>query len=467
MSALLQPPGADIPRYVVLTLAAWLCWVVALRVTLTLPRRHPRVDLAFIFGVALLMRLTLLFTQPSLSDDVYRSVWDARLVHLGVNPYSYAPGAPETEPYRDAVIWPRINHKEQRTPYPPLAEILGAAAYAALPEQPLAMQGLAAGMDLVAAGLVAWLLAKIGSDPRRCIVIAWSPIGALHFAHSGHNDAAMVAALAGAALLVAYNRHWAAFAAPGGGEAPLPLGRPAYNGRWLAFAALGAATAIKAVPALMLPAFLAVRARGAPPRSGLWLKIATVFQGTAIWMVAIIATALPFSSAGPNILAGVVSEAGSQRFNDSFYLVAERIAGLMALPLAETAPRVLALAALVVAAAWSWIGGKGEGAARYALVAGSRVVAVYLLVAPVVGPWYVTWLAPLITLELQPGKGRWPFAFNDAPAWLWLSGAAILTELTYLAGGSSWWPAIRLVEYGPTYLLLGIALVAHGRRQPK
>ena len=119
------------------------------------------------------------------------------------------------------------------------SSLLSGAAYAVLPERLVAMQGLAAVADLLAAGLLAWLLARIGSDPRRSVAIAWSPIGALHFAHSGHNDAIMVAALVAAPLLLTFGR------------------------RYTAFVALGLATATKGLPAFVVPAF--VRAAGWRP----------------------------------------------------------------------------------------------------------------------------------------------------------------------------------------------------------
>ena len=85
-----------------------------------------------------------------------------------------------------------------------------------------------------------------------------------------------------------------------------------------------------------------------------------------------------------------------------------------------------------------------------------------MIVAPVVQPWYFTWLAPLIAVTVSPAKGAFPFTMNSfaaasAVAWLWLGGASILTDLSYLPNGADLWPAIRLVEYGPFYALLAWA----------
>ncbi len=412
--AVLRAPGADLSRHVALTLGSWAIWLAAIWLVLGLPARHRRLDLALIFALAALIRLTLLFSPPSLSDDVYRAVWDARLIHAGVNPYVYAPAAPELALLRDDAVWPRVNHKEQRTPYAPLAELLAAVAYAIAPERLAAMQALFALLDFATAVVLAWLLGRIGLDPRRALVVAWSPIGALHFAHSGHNDSAMLLALVVGAGLIA-------------------AGKP-----WLAQMALGLATMVKWVPVLLVPAF--ARATG--------------WRAVLGWATVCALLALPLAGAGSAALAGVLEESSGQRFNESSYLVVERIVGAVAPALAFLALRLfpLIVVAGVVALSWQW----GEPTARGALVGSSRVLAAYLLVAPVVEPWYFTWLAPLIALTICRGAGP-PFAANDAPAWLWLSGMATLTDLTYPAGGAALWPLIRTVEYLPAYALLAVA----------
>jgi hypothetical protein len=42
------------------------------------------------FGVAVVIQVLLLFTPPTLSDDMYRYVWDGRVQAQGISPYQYA-----------------------------------------------------------------------------------------------------------------------------------------------------------------------------------------------------------------------------------------------------------------------------------------------------------------------------------------------------------------------------------------
>ena len=48
-----------------------------------------------VFGLAILFQGLLIFTPPTLSDDMYRYVWDGRVQAQGINPYLYPPKAPE------------------------------------------------------------------------------------------------------------------------------------------------------------------------------------------------------------------------------------------------------------------------------------------------------------------------------------------------------------------------------------
>ncbi len=417
LSALVELPGVNLPRHVAFMMAAWVVWVVALRMGFSLPGTGGRLDLSVIFAIAITMRLVLLSTPPSLSDDVYRSVWDSRLMHAGINPYAYPPGAPELESYRDAEIWPRVNHPEQRTPYPPLAEILSAAAYAVAPERLAAMQALAAIADLLCAAGLAWLLSRCGMDPRRCVVVAWSPLGALHFAHSGHNDALMILAVLAGALALSFGR------------------------RWLAMAALGVGTAVKVLPIFMVPAFARV----------------TGLLAIGAWFVTCVLLALPLVGSAPGLALGVLQEAGTAQFNDSLHLLIQRLVQPVFAERASAVASAIGLLCVAVAGLMSWR--VGDRSPRTALVNGSRVIAAYILVAPVVEPWYFTWLAPLVAFELRPAYGRPWFRLGDAPAWLWLSGMVSLTDLTYLPGGEGLWVTIRAVEYLPAYMILAGALL--------
>lgn len=415
---LIWPPGDDIPRYVVLFGLAWLAWLLGVRLTLALPADHFRRDQILILLVGILIRLPMVLSSPSLSDDVFRTVWDARLIEAGINPYLQPPGDRSLEHLRDDEIWARVNAKEQRTPYPPAAEVLGLLGYRLAPESPRPFQVIFAGFDLATGFLLALLLGRLGLDPRRSIVVLWSPLGALHFGHSAHNDSAMLAALVGAAFLLARPRE--------------PAEQPPGRERAAAGFALAVAVLVKVVPLLAVPVFL---------RHG---RLA-LGAGASL---AVVALGAPFAGAGLTAVTGLLEEGSEARFNDSLFWVLE--AGLDILGVDAALERIVA--ALAVGASALWLAWRSSSAMSI-LPSASWALGTYLMLSAVVQPWYVTWLAPLIALAIRPGPGVL-FGRSGALPWLWLSGAVTLSELWYAPGYAAVWPIIRAVEYGPFYALL-------------
>src|SRR3990172_4761818 len=74
-----------------------------------------------LFACSIVFRAILLWTEPVLSDDLYRYVWDGRVQAAGLSPYLHAPEAPGLSHLRDDTIYPRINRPWARTIYPPRA----------------------------------------------------------------------------------------------------------------------------------------------------------------------------------------------------------------------------------------------------------------------------------------------------------------------------------------------------------
>ena len=63
-----------------------------------------------------------LSAPPYLSTDIYRYVWDGRVIAAGINPYRYIPADPHLEGLRDPEIFPQINRANYApTIYPPAA----------------------------------------------------------------------------------------------------------------------------------------------------------------------------------------------------------------------------------------------------------------------------------------------------------------------------------------------------------
>lgn len=79
-----------------------------------------------LFGI--LFRITLIPSIPSTSPDVYRYVWEGKVIYNGFNPYQYSPESNELKDLRDDV-YSKVTFKHMSAIYPPAAQLTFLLAY--------------------------------------------------------------------------------------------------------------------------------------------------------------------------------------------------------------------------------------------------------------------------------------------------------------------------------------------------
>ena len=170
--------------------------------------------LHIILGFAFLFRVILFFSQPCLSDDIHRYLWEGYLQSQGVNPFKFAPQAPELVPLRNDV-WLRVNNKDASAIYPPLLQMVHAAAFMAF----RSVWGFKL-LFLIAEAALIWVLLRLlrlyGRSGGDIIFYTWNPLVVVEIAGSGHHDACVVALLFAAALFTLTARHGKSSSMPGG-----------------------------------------------------------------------------------------------------------------------------------------------------------------------------------------------------------------------------------------------------------
>lgn len=432
-----------------------LAWVGYALAIWWLPLRLPecgkrRNALPLIAGFGLLFRLiVLLTTPPTLSDDVYRYIWDGRLANAGVSPYSYAVESPQLD-WLDSPERAQVNHQSMASPYLPVAQVLFSLVYRVGPDNPLAFQVTAVILDLLTSCLITDLLRRLRRPPVWVLVYLWNPLAVVEFAQGAHVDAWMLF------LMMAAFWFWIAA-----------------RSRGLSILALAAATLTKGIPILLL----AVLGRR-------WGKV-----HTAACILLAVAACVPFAArvgwglAGPLDGTGVFGAlriyAQEWNYNGGLYhwlevaLAGYRSAGAVPPQIAGWAPIskakwiVSIVLGVVLLAIW-WAGRSGLGdldLLQLALVP----LGAYLLLTPTVHPWYLTLILPFLPfLPSRPGSNRnagrflWP--------WLYLAAAIPLSYFTYLDPANlREYAAVRLMEYLPCYgLLIWAAWPAiSGAREPE
>lgn len=76
-----------------------------------------------LFGI--LLRAACIFILPWLSDDVFRFIWDGKLIHAGINPYVYRPDEwikITTDSTSWAPLYHLLNSPQYYSAYPPVAQ---------------------------------------------------------------------------------------------------------------------------------------------------------------------------------------------------------------------------------------------------------------------------------------------------------------------------------------------------------
>jgi alpha-1,6-mannosyltransferase len=395
----------DLNGFVALALAQGAVYLVALGLIRRSTASRP--GLALILGVAAAMRIAVLAAPPFLSSDVYRYVWDGRVLAAGINPYRYIPTDPHLAPLRDAVIFPEINRGNYApTIYPPVAQAIFFAA-TRISESVAAMRIAMVLFEAVAVALLLPLLASAGLPAARIIVYAWHPLPVWEFAGSGHIDAAVIGFTALA--LWSRRRSTARNVIPGvvpGIPREFPRDgrdKPGHDegcGTWLTGLALAAGTLIKLYPAVLFPA--------------LWRR--WEWRMPAAFAAAVGLAYLPFLRVGWGVLGflpGYMAEEGFASGGAGFYLwsVARAFPPLGEAPdLTYVIVAACLLTGLAVYLAFRRAGDDREifGAA---LLAGAFTV----LLSPHY-PWYFAWL--IVFACLVPSA-----------ALLWLTVASFLLYL--------------------------------------
>ncbi len=395
----------QIIRFMIASGSGALLWWAAIATTGRYLRSSGVVSDRLSFGLMLLAaigaRIAFLIIAPEatvLSDDVFRYMWDGRVVDTGINPLTYAPDDPILTPLRDAVFYPHINHSHLPTIYPPLSQYFFWVAYKLTPESIVGFKIVSLIMEMIAWGIAWWYMTVRQINRHHLVVLAWCPLMIWEFVYSAHLDMLALPMLVLALTLLAKDR---------------PV---------VASAILAAAGTIKFVGWLFLPlCFWQMSAR---------TKMYAIAAASATMVVLY----YPFITAEEKIFGSLGTYLEQWRFNGSLYQLAALI---------FDDPDWLRWVLGGLFALW-WI-----VATRLRQSVEDRWLAIWLgfvVFTTTLFPWYMLWVMPALLWR------RW------APM-LWLVGT-VLMSYQYLIDYelTSRWADTTLsmiIQYGGFYPLLG------------
>ena len=347
-----------------------------IRILCLVDRVSARSKQALLLSLALAAawRVPLLLMPPTLSTDIYRYVWDGRIQRLGYNPYLIVPSDPAHQELHTAETR-LMNHRGLPTPYPAGAELFFRAVMS-VHESARAMKVALAICDAASAAVLLVWLVESRRNPWWVLAYAWNPLVSIEGAGNGHVDLLGTLLLLLTALLLSRGR------------------------RTIAALTLALGIAVKFLPVVLLPLFWRrVRIRDVVPAFALL---------AALYLPFVNSVRLPVGSLGAYL--------AWWRINGPLYGALEYVLprpALLALPAASGfAVAVWARRHWAVEApeTWAW------------------PIAIALLFAPTVYPWYLLWLTPFL------------FSTSTLPLAVWSVSA-----LVFYSSLPDW--AVSVVEY--------------------
>jgi hypothetical protein len=369
--------GGDIAWFLKLVVVQIVIYLVTAWLVVHTKDSRPLLLLGLIF--AALFRLSIVFSAPYLSDDIYRYIWDGRVQSTGINPYRYIPADEALASLRDEKIYPNINRRDSaHTIYPPVAQgtfLLVTRFSESVTWMKIAMVGC----EAIAVWALIQLLASFGFAKQRVLLYAWHPLTVWEFAGSGHVDALAIAFIA-LALLARRKQ------------------RETLTGFLLA-----CATSVKLIPVILFPAFY---------KRWSW-KMPLAFVAT------IAITYLPYLSVGPMRALGSLPVYASERglVSGEQYFLLSVTRRLLGGNVPGTAYLIFALAVLGVLSLWMMRDQQGDDL-RY-LRHGLIIASVFMVLFAPHFSWYFTWLILFL-------------CFFPTAAVLYLTAASFLLYLTWI-----------------------------------
>lgn len=355
-------------------------------------------------------RLLLWVDMPSLSEDVYRFLWDGALLQNGISPFGKTPtewmqaGLPAG---LTSELYQSLNSPLYPSVYPPLNQLIF-WVMTSLTESQLAATNLLRGLLLLSDIGSWWLLTRLLSwSGEERLSDSWfflNPLLILEVTGNVHLEGLVIFFVLLGIWLWERNRHW------------------------LAGGSLGLAAATKLVPLLFVPAFLFSHFR----KKG--------------WRVATLALVVFTLSMIPVVLWGVAGLGSGLNlyfqkfeFNASVYFLLRQVGFWLKgyNVIGFLGPALSLLAGVLIV--WSAFLGSRRGWPLPEVLLWSLTI--YLTFATTVHPWYILPLVPLGVLA-----GYWfPLVW---------SLMSFVSYLGYTATGyelSGWW---LVLEYGVVWLVL-------------
>jgi hypothetical protein len=137
--------------------------------------------------IGILFRMALMPSEPFLSDDIYRYLWDGKILAAGINPYKFAPLDIQLLEYRDQLVYPNLNFPEIATSYPPVSQFLFLINNW-LGGSVLSWKILLLSVEIFLLLIIIKLIRNFGLRQNRILIYLYNPLLIIETYSSGHPE---------------------------------------------------------------------------------------------------------------------------------------------------------------------------------------------------------------------------------------------------------------------------------------
>jgi hypothetical protein len=361
-----------------------------------------------IVAVAVVIRLMVAIGAGEaavLSDDVYRYIFEGKMVASDYNPFVISPMEMAGSGIADTVIYPHINHPNLPTIYPPLSQYVFTASYLIGGDSLVGFKIVSVIFELATLLVLLLFVRKSGLPEWTYFIYLLSPLVIIEFLYSNHLDILAMPFFVGSLYFISQRQATA-------------------SGITLALAAL-----VKLFAFFFIPIFF-FYLRG---KERVWFLLAFV--------VAFVVVYSPFLlTAGPEAFGSLWKYLGTWQFNGSIHVLFKAIVG-------EQAARVIVGAMFGLAVAGLALYRRGD---MNPIVRTFWAFGFYIILTPSLFSWYLVWILPLLMVTRN-------MAFLVLSGTIFLSYHVLIGYYTHGAWSEYWW--LRVAEYIPFYGLLIYQLI--------
>jgi alpha-1,6-mannosyltransferase len=142
----------------------------------------------FIIITGVLFRITVIPAVPTTSPDVFRYLWEGRIIAHGINPYQVPPDSHMLSQFHSG-IWEKVGFKYMTSIYPPLAQITFLIGYILSGESVWGLKVVYLISEIITLIFLLKLLRLKKINPNYIILYAWLPVPIMEYFINAHIDA--------------------------------------------------------------------------------------------------------------------------------------------------------------------------------------------------------------------------------------------------------------------------------------